>query len=127
MLLFFDFGSGEIILIIMILFIVLGPKRLPEVARTLGKTINEMKRASAGFKNEINKEVQKLERETRYNEFLMEREGQKTQDKRDENLPSVVMPEGSISHEQGSYQTEQTTLKGNAENESIVEPNKTSK
>lgn len=76
MLLFFDLGSGEIILILLVLFVVLGPQRLPEVARTLGKTINEMKRASAGFKNEINKEVQRIERETRYNEFLEQRNTQ---------------------------------------------------
>lgn len=80
MLLFFDFGSGEIILIILVLFVVLGPQRLPEVARTLGKTINEMKRASAGFKNEINKEVQRIERETRYNEFLEQRNQQQKPD-----------------------------------------------
>ncbi len=80
MLLFFDFGSGEIILIILVLFVVLGPQRLPEVARTLGKTINEMKRASAGFKNEINKEVQRIERETRYSEFLEQRNQQQKPD-----------------------------------------------
>jgi sec-independent protein translocase protein TatB len=73
MLLFFDFGSGEIILIILVLFVVLGPKRLPDVARTLGKTINEMKRASAGFKDEINKEVQRLDKETRLSEFLQQK------------------------------------------------------
>lgn len=73
MLLFFDFSTGEILLILLVLFVVLGPQRLPEVARTLGKTINEMKRASAGFKNEINKEVQKIERESRYQEFLKEK------------------------------------------------------
>jgi Tat protein translocase TatB subunit len=80
MLLFFDFGSGEIILILLVLFVVLGPQRLPEVARTLGKTINEMKRASAGFKNEINKEVQRIERETRYSEFLEQRNQQQKPD-----------------------------------------------
>lgn len=73
MLLFFDFGSGEIILIVLVLFVVLGPKRLPEVARTIGKTINEMKRASAGFKDEINKEVQRLDKETRLSEFLQQK------------------------------------------------------
>ncbi len=73
MLLFFDFGSGEIILIILVLFVVLGPKRLPDVARTVGKTINEMKRASAGFKDEINKEVQRLDKETRLSEFLQQK------------------------------------------------------
>ncbi len=73
MLLFFNIGSGELILILLILFVVLGPKRMPEVARTVGKAINEMKRASAGFKNEIDKEVQKIERETKLTEFIQER------------------------------------------------------
>lgn len=63
-LLFFDFGTGEILLIMLVLFVVLGPKKLPEVARAVGKTINEMKRASAGFKNEINKEIERIERDT---------------------------------------------------------------
>ncbi|MBZ0241982.1 MAG: twin-arginine translocase TatA/TatE family subunit, partial [Bacteroidales bacterium] len=56
-LLFFNFGTGEILLLLLVLFVVLGPKKLPEVARTLGKTINDMKRASSGFKDEINKEI----------------------------------------------------------------------
>ncbi len=63
-LLFFDFGTGEILIIMLVLFVVLGPKKLPEVARAVGKTINEMKRASAGFKNEINKEIDRIERDT---------------------------------------------------------------
>jgi Tat protein translocase TatB subunit len=69
MLLFFDFGTGEILLILLVLFIVVGPRQLPEVARTLGKAINEMKRASAGFRNEIQKEAARLERETGLNEI----------------------------------------------------------
>jgi Tat protein translocase TatB subunit len=73
MLLFFDIGTGELILILLIVFVVMGPKKLPEVARTMGKTINELKRASAGFKNEINKEVQRLDRETRFNDFLQQK------------------------------------------------------
>ncbi len=63
MLLFFDLGTGEILLILLVLFIVVGPRQLPEVARTVGKAINEMKRASAGFRNEIQKEATRLERE----------------------------------------------------------------
>ncbi len=74
MLLFFDLSSGEIFLIVFVAFIVLGPKRIPEVARTIGKTMNEMKRASSGFKEEINKEVQRLDRETRLSEYLNEKQ-----------------------------------------------------
>jgi len=73
MLLFFDLSSGEVLLILFVAFIVLGPKRIPEVARTIGKVMNEMKHASAGFKNEINKEVQRLDKETKLSEFLSER------------------------------------------------------
>lgn len=69
MLLFFDLGSGEILLILLVLFIVVGPRQLPEVARTVGKAINEMKRASASFRNEIQKEATRLERETALNEI----------------------------------------------------------
>ncbi|MBK9292683.1 MAG: twin-arginine translocase TatA/TatE family subunit [Bacteroidetes bacterium] len=64
MLLFFDLGTGEILLILLVLFIVVGPRQLPEVARTVGKAINEMKRASAGFRSEIQKEADRLERES---------------------------------------------------------------
>ncbi len=73
MLLFFDLSSGEIFLIVFVAFIVLGPKQIPEVARTLGKTMNEMKRASSGFKAEINKEVQRIDRESRLSEYLTEK------------------------------------------------------
>ncbi|HMM11987.1 MAG TPA: Sec-independent protein translocase protein TatB [Bacteroidales bacterium] len=69
MLLFFDLGTGEILLILLVLFIVVGPRQLPEVARTVGKAINEMKRASTGFRNEIQKEANRLERESGINEI----------------------------------------------------------
>jgi Tat protein translocase TatB subunit len=92
MLLFFTFGSGEIFLIIIVLVIVLGPKRIPEVARNLGKVINEMKSASSDFKNEINKEVQRLERETRYNEFLKEKQQDKPQ------TPDITDPQNDATN-----------------------------
>ncbi len=69
MLLFFDLGTGEILLILLVLFVVVGPRQLPEVARTVGKAINEMKRASAGFRNEIQKEAMRLERESGISEI----------------------------------------------------------
>jgi len=101
MLLFFDFGTGEILLIMLVLFVVLGPKQLPEVARTIGKTINEMKRASAGFKNEINKEIQRIDRETKVDDFLNDK-GNKTS-KTDEK------PEIQHSIAQGANLTENPT------------------
>jgi len=68
-LLFFDLGSGEIMLIIIVIFIVFGPSKIPEMARGLGKFINEIKRASEDIKTEINREADRLEREKKLQEY----------------------------------------------------------
>lgn len=94
MLLFFDLGAGEIFVIVLALVVVFGPRQIPEIARNLGKAINEMKRASSDFKNEINKEVQRIDREVRYAEFLKEKET-----KKDEITDAEVVAEESPNKE----------------------------
>jgi Tat protein translocase TatB subunit len=42
----FDVGFQEIAVILIIALIVLGPKRLPQVGRTLGRSLRDLKRAS---------------------------------------------------------------------------------
>src|SRR3954452_2760600 len=42
----FGVGPGEIILVLLIALIVLGPSRLPEVGSALGKSIREFRKAS---------------------------------------------------------------------------------
>ena len=68
-LLFFDFGSGEIMLIVLAIFLLFGPDKIPGMARSLGKFINEMKRASEEIKSEINREADKKDREKRLQEY----------------------------------------------------------
>lgn len=68
-LLFFDFGSGEILLIVLAVFIIFGPSKIPEMARNLGKFINEIKRASEDIKTEINREADRQERKQRLDEY----------------------------------------------------------
>jgi|TARA_B100001105_G_C22333268_1_gene417879 sec-independent protein translocase protein TatA len=51
----FGLGGGEIILILFIILLLFGAKKLPELAKGLGKGINEFKKAS----NEIKEEVEK--------------------------------------------------------------------
>lgn len=45
----FGFSMGEMFLLMAIALIAIGPKQLPEVARTLGKFMNELKRATGDF------------------------------------------------------------------------------
>jgi Tat protein translocase TatB subunit len=49
----FDLGTQELIVIFIVALLVFGPKRLPELARTLGKGINELKAALRGVKESI--------------------------------------------------------------------------
>ena len=50
----FGLGTGEILIILLIILLLFGAKKLPELAKGLGKGIKEFKKAS----NEIKKEVQ---------------------------------------------------------------------
>ena len=51
-------GTTEILLIVLVLLLFFGGKRIPELAKGLGKGIREFKDASSG-KSEENKEIQK--------------------------------------------------------------------
>ncbi|MEF3255858.1 MAG: twin-arginine translocase TatA/TatE family subunit [Deferribacterales bacterium] len=49
----FGLGLSEIILITIVAIVVIGPKRLPEVAKALGKGYAEFKKALDGFKETV--------------------------------------------------------------------------
>lgn len=53
----FNIGLPELILIIIIALVVVGPDRIPEVAKTLGRTIASLKNALDEVKGSIEKEV----------------------------------------------------------------------
>jgi TatA/E family protein of Tat protein translocase len=59
--LFFDISGGEIMVILLAAFIVFGPDKIPEIARKIGKGMNEIRRASDEIKREITKETRKVE------------------------------------------------------------------
>ena len=51
-------GLPELILIFFVALIVFGPRKLPEIGRTLGKALGEFKKATEELKNTIEREVQ---------------------------------------------------------------------
>ena len=53
---FGSLGVPELILIFAVALIVFGPRRLPEIGRTLGKALGECKRATDELKNTIERE-----------------------------------------------------------------------
>lgn len=50
---FFNIGAGEFFLILILLMIVFGPERLPQLARQLGKAINDLKRFARDIDPEL--------------------------------------------------------------------------
>jgi len=46
-------GIGEIIVIFLVVLVLFGPRRLPEIARMIGKTLHELRKASEDFKEQI--------------------------------------------------------------------------
>jgi len=54
-------GFSETIFLFFLALLIFGPKKLPEIARQVGKALNEFKRASNEFKAQIASELAQLE------------------------------------------------------------------
>jgi len=67
----FGIGFPELLLILGLALVVIGPKRLPDIARALGRGFSEFKRATEDLKSTFNEEVRTSERRDR-----LQREGQ---------------------------------------------------
>lgn len=65
-------GGPELILIFIVGLVVFGPRKLPDIGKSLGKMIGEFKRASADFQRTVEDEVEteKLRKEVSSAEYV---------------------------------------------------------
>ncbi len=63
-----NIGFPEMLFIFVVALLVFGPKKLPELGRSLGKGIAEFRRASAELRNSLEREIQSIEQETKSTE-----------------------------------------------------------
>ena len=53
-------SGGEIIVIFLVMLLLFGSKKLPDLARTLGKGMHEFQKAKDEIQNELTKETQEM-------------------------------------------------------------------
>jgi twin arginine-targeting protein translocase TatB len=59
----FGIGMQELIIIAIIALLVVGPKKLPDLAKTLGKTFGELRKAADGITDELKQTLQNDEKQ----------------------------------------------------------------
>jgi len=74
-----NLGMPELIFIFLLALVIVGPKKLPELARQLGKYMAEFKRASNEFRSQLEAEMLNIELEERA--------------KKEKEAPRVLSPE----------------------------------
>lgn len=53
----FGLGFGEILIVLVLALVLLGPERLPDAAKQLGKGLREFKKATSEIKQQVEKEL----------------------------------------------------------------------
>ncbi len=60
---FLGIGVGEILLILVVTLIIWGPRRIPEIARTLGRIVHAVKKVTSDLTTQITDEIEEQEKE----------------------------------------------------------------
>ncbi|MBI4929942.1 MAG: twin-arginine translocase TatA/TatE family subunit [Bacteroidetes bacterium] len=68
----FGVGGSEIFFILFIVLLFFGSKKIPELARGLGKGLREMKDAASGLEREITQEMKDIKEKTDIKKLLDE-------------------------------------------------------
>ena len=55
---FGSLGGSEIIVLFVLALLLFGPRRLPEIGKTIGKALSEFRRASNDFRGTLEREVE---------------------------------------------------------------------
>ncbi len=90
----FNIGSTELLIIVVVALIFIGPSKLPELMRTFGKGMAEFRRMSSDVKNTFEAEVERAEQKQRQEEA--KKELFPDEDKKAAEKPSVAEPEGLV-------------------------------
>jgi sec-independent protein translocase protein TatA len=92
---FGSIGMPELIIILVIALIIFGPRKLPELGKSLGRSLNEFKKASQDLQNTLEQEIK------------IEEEKEKEQ-KEAQARPKPAEPERAAAHDEADHHQDQT-------------------
>lgn len=55
---FFGIGTGELLFILFIMLLIFGPRKVPEMARQIGKTMNTLKKSTNELTTAVTREIE---------------------------------------------------------------------
>ena len=91
----FGIGMPELLIILVVALLVLGPRKLPEVARSLGRGMAEFRRASTDLRNSLTAPIDDIKETVRDPERLPEERDEDAVEEEDETAPKRPSPDPS--------------------------------
>lgn len=104
----FDIAFSELLVIVVIALVVIGPEKLPKVARTLGTIVGRMQRYATQIKEEVNREsrfseLQKLQQEIQLSSESVQAQLNQSLDSATENLvENLAAPQPEVTGQQAT-------------------------
>jgi sec-independent protein translocase protein TatA len=106
---FGSIGMPELIIILVIALIIFGPRKLPELGKSLGRSLNEFKKASTDLQNTLEQEIKIEEQKEAADKFKVDESKFKKPD--DDNVaPSHTVTPGPGSSANDQDDTHQQTV-----------------
>jgi sec-independent protein translocase protein TatA len=101
---FGSIGMPELIIILVIALIIFGPRKLPELGKSLGRSLNEFKKASTDLQNTLEQEIKIEEQKEAADKFKVDENKFK---KTDDNVapPHTVTPGPGSNDQEPPQQT----------------------
>lgn len=95
----FGLGAGEILIILIIAFLLFGPKQLPEIGRQVGKAVKGLKETADDLRSTVEPEINLIQQEVK----MVEQDLQSSMKEAEEEIDKItVTPQQSGEPKAGS-------------------------
>ncbi|WP_447985753.1 twin-arginine translocase TatA/TatE family subunit [Nitrospira sp. Nam74] len=89
----FGLGAGEILIILVIAFLLFGPKQLPEVGRQVGKAVRGFKETADDLRKSVEPEINLIQQEVK----MVEQDFQASMKEAEQEIENITKSPESVS------------------------------